>query len=176
LLLRDIYFEHNTFGPHGNNLFANHPYGTADPVIDGVYFRYNNLKGTPLGVDSVVPNVEGINAANQSTFRRHNYQFIGNVSDTVDSTGDCNVPHWAMRFWGIDGLVIANNVQPVAAGRCMTLLDAAKLRSSRITGDVVVGAIRIAARYYESSNYCEAHNLIGKPLTADTSRLAPRCA
>ena len=48
--LNDIHFEHNTFGPHGNNLFANHNYGNANPVIDGIYIRDNTLIGTSLDV------------------------------------------------------------------------------------------------------------------------------
>jgi hypothetical protein len=175
-LLRDIHFEHNTFGPHGNNLFANHPYGGADPVIDGIYFRYNTLKGTGLGVDSVVADVSRIDEANPSTYRRHHYEFVGNVADTMTAKGTCPGPNWSIRLYGIDGLVIRNNSLPLGPNRCMTLIDGAKLRNSRISDNFVLNGIRMASRYYQSSNYCERNNYSSNPLKLDTNSLAPRCA
>jgi hypothetical protein len=175
-LFKGLYVEHNTFGPHGNNLFANHFYGTANPVIDGVYFRYNTMRGTPLAFDSVVPNMSSINAYDPSTFRRHNYQIVGNHSDTYSASGACPGPNDAMRFWGIDGLIVQDNVQPVGPRRCIAFVEAAKLRNVRIVGNTVLNAIRAATRYYQSVRFCESKNLVGNPLTADTSTLAPRCS
>jgi len=174
-VLKEIYFEHNTFGPHSLNLFANHSYGDANPVIDGIYFRYNDLVGAPLQVDSVIPNVSQIDANNPATFRRHNYQFVGNHSDTMMATGTCPGPNRAMRFYGIDGLLVQDNVAPLGPNRCMALVDAAKLRNVRIANNSMQNAIRAAARYYQSASYCENGNMIGKPFTLDLSTLAPRC-
>src|SRR5207249_2333279 len=128
-LLKEIYFDDNLFGKHGNNFFANHPYGDANPVIDGVYFRRNVLRGTPLRIDSVVAHVERINAKDPASFRRHNYQFIGNRSDTTYARGGCPSGSWTMRLWGIDGVVVQGNVQPLGEDRCMSMVDAAKVRN-----------------------------------------------
>ena len=89
--LVDIHFEHNTFGPHGLNLLANHNYGHANPVIDGVYFRDNTLTGTPLQIDSVA-DITNINSHDPSTFRRHHYEIVNNVSDTGIGNGSCTDP------------------------------------------------------------------------------------
>lgn len=175
-VIGDIYIEHNTFGPHGNNTFANHSYGTANPTINNIYFLYNTLKGTPLLVDSVVPNVTAINANDPATFRRHNYQFIGNVSNTEIASGGCPGTYQAMRFWGIDGLVIQNNTAPVGPNRCMTLIDAAKIANARVTGNTAPNAIATARRYYQSVNICQSNNMISNnPLAPDASTLAPPC-
>ena len=173
-LLKDIYIEHNTFGTHGDMLFADHSYGSANPVVDGVYFRYNVITGTGLYVDSVVPNLSGIVATNPATFRRKNFQFVGNQGDIV-GRGGCPSTDYVMRFWGIDGLVVRDNYQPVAKGRCMVLLDAAKVANARITGNTTLNGIRTAARYYQSSNVCESGNKDGSPPKADTSGLAANC-
>jgi hypothetical protein len=176
-LLREIYFDHNVFGPHGNNLFADHSYGKADPVVDGIYFRYNELDGTGLQVDSVVPDLSKITARDAATYNRHNYQFIGNRSDTQIAKGGCpGTTHtdWAMRLWGIDGIVIQDNVQPVGKDRCMALFDAAKVAHLRATGNTVKYAVSTAVRYYQSYDVCEANNRVGNPvsLTATPARTA----
>ncbi len=174
-LLQNITFQNNTFGPHSLHLFANHAYDSANPTINGFYFRNNNLVGSPLDVDSVAPDLSAINANDPATFHRHNYQFVGNTSDTMMATGTCPGPNDAMRFYGIDGLVVVNNVAPVGPIRCMTLVDAAKVHNSRIFGNSTQNAIRAVSQYYQSSDYCESTNMIGLPLTVDKSTLAPRC-
>ena len=40
-----------------------------------------------------------------------------------------------MRLWGIEGVVIRDNTQPVGQNRCMHLLEEAKVRNSRVTGN-----------------------------------------
>jgi hypothetical protein len=161
--LRDIHVVHNTFGPHGLNLFANRGYGHADPVIDGVSFRDNTLTGTPLQVYSVA-NISDINAHDPTTFRRHHYEFVNNVSDTGLGNSSCtNAGHEVMRLWGIDGIVIDHNIQPVQAGRCMTLIDAARVANTTVTYNTVKNASGTADRYYQSFNDYEQGNLIGNP-------------
>lgn len=161
--LNDIHFEHNTFGPHGNNLLGNHNYGNADPVIDGVYFRNNTLTGTPLRVDSVA-DISNINANDPSTFRRHHYEFVNNVSDTGLGTGSCTDPgHEVLRFWGIDGIVIDNNVQPVQAGLCMSLATFARTANTAVTNNQIRNA-SATARYYQTYAEHENGNLIGDPM------------
>jgi len=174
-ILREIYFDNNVFGTHGNNLFANHPYGHADPVIDGIYFRWNELIGTTLRVDSVVAHLERINAKDPATFRRHNYQFIGNHSDALNATGGCPDGMWSMRLWGIDGVVVKDNTQPFPKRRCMHLLEEAKVRDSRVTGNTARDAASITKRYYQSFNVCESDNYTGRPLSRERSRIAPAC-
>ena len=160
--LIDIHFEHNTFGRHGNNLFANHNYGNANPVIDGVYFRDNTLTGTALQVDSIA-DITHINAHDPSTFRRHHYAFVNNVSDTGLGTGSCTDPgHEVLRLWGIDGIVIDHNVQPVQAGICMTLATFARTANTAVTNNRIKNA-SATARYYQSYNNHEYGNLIGNP-------------
>jgi hypothetical protein len=175
-ILSNIYFERNTFGPHSLNLFANHSYDGANPTINGFYFRYNNLVGAPLDVDSEAPNLTGINANDPTTFHRHNYQFVGNRSDTVMATGTCDTTNEAMELYGIDGLVVQDNVAPLGANRCMTLVDVAKVRNARIVDNSTMNAIREAKQYYQSASYCASDNMIHNPLTVDTSTLAPPCA
>jgi hypothetical protein len=161
--LLDIHVAHNTFGPHGLNLFANHDYGNADPVIDGVSFRDNTLTGTPLAVDSIA-NITNINAHDPTTFRRHHYEFVNNVSDTGVGNGSCTTPgHEVIRVWGIDGIVIDHNIQPVQAGRCMTLIDAARVANTAVTYNTITNASGTADRYYQSYNDYEWGNLIGNP-------------
>ncbi len=174
-ILKRIYFDDNHFGKHANNFFANHPYGDADPIIDGIYFRRNRLTGSPLRVDSVVAHVERINAKDPSTFRRRNYQFIGNHSTAKNATGGCPDGMWSMRLWGINGLIIKDNVQPFPEGRCMHLVEAAKVRNSRVTGNRAVNAQSITRRYYESAKYCESNNYTGQPLARERSHMAPAC-
>jgi hypothetical protein len=174
-ILKEIAFDDNHFGEHGNNFFANHPYGHSDPVIEGIYFRRNELTGSPLRIDSVVANVEGINANDPSTFRRHNYQFIGNHSDTANATGGCPDGMWSIRLWGIDGVVVQDNTQQFPAKRCMHLVEAAKLRNSRVTGNTALNAESITRRYYESANTCESGNYTGQPLSRERSQMAPAC-
>jgi hypothetical protein len=174
-LLKEISFDDNVFGKHGNNLFSNHPYGDGDPVIDGIYFRRNQLTGTPLSVSSVVANFSAINSSDPSTFRRHNYQFIDNHSDTPNSTGGCPDGQWSMRLFGIDGVIVQGNTQPFPDDRCMHLLDAAKLRNSRVTGNTSLGAESITKRYYQSTNNCESDNYTGQPLAWERSQMAPAC-
>jgi hypothetical protein len=174
-LLQEIHIEHNTFGPHSLNLFANHWYGHANPVISGFYFNYNKLVGTGLGVDSIAPDLSNINENDPSTFHRHNYQFVGNVADTVVATGSCPGPNEAMRLYGIDGLLVRDNVAPVASGRCMTLVDIALVHNSRILNNTTQSAIRESKQYYHAADYCERNNMVNNPLTLDTSALAPTC-
>jgi len=175
--LNDIHFEHNTFGPHGLNLFANHNYGNANPVIDGIYIRDNTLTGTPLQIDSVA-DITNVNAHDPSTFRRHHYQIVDNVSDTGLGNGSCADPsHEVIRLWGIDGVVIDHNVQPVQAGRCMTLVTFARVANSTVSSNRIKNA-SATARYYQSLHNYEYGNLIGNPtypapLTAGTITHAP---
>ncbi|HEY5078167.1 MAG TPA: hypothetical protein VIJ48_11725, partial [Acidimicrobiia bacterium] len=175
--LNDIHFEHNTFGPHGNNLFANHNYGNANPVIDGVYIRDNTLIGTPLAIDSVA-DITSVNAHDPATFRRHHYEIVNNVSDTGLGNGSCADPgHEVIRLWGIDGVVIDHNVQPVQAGRCMTLVTFARDANTSVTNNTITNA-SATARYYQSVHNYEQGNLIGHPtypapLTAGTIAHAP---
>ena len=161
--LDDIHFEHNTFGPHGNNLFANHNYGNANPVIDGIYFRDNTLTGTPLGVDSIA-DITNIKANDPSTFRRHHYEFVNNVSDTGLGNSSCTDPgHEVLRLWGIDGIVIDHNVQPVQAGQCMMLATFARDANTAVTNNQIKNA-SATARYYQTYNEHENGNFIGKPM------------
>ncbi len=123
-----------------------------------------------------MPDVTTINANDPSTFHRHNYQFVGNTSDTMMATGTCPGPGTtAMRFYGIDGLLVENNLAPVGPIRCMTLADVAKVRNSCIIGNSTQNAIRASSRYYQSADYCESSNMVGLPLTVDKSTLAPHC-
>ncbi len=163
------------FGKHGNNFFANHPYGNANPVITGIYFRRNQLTGSPLRISSVVAYLDGINATDPATFRRHNYQFIGNHSDTANATGSCPDGNYAIRLFGIDGVVLQDNTQPFPENRCMHLLDAAKLRNARVTGNVALNAQSIAKRYYKSANVCERNNYIGRRLTRQRQQVVSGC-
>ncbi len=174
-LLKQIVFDDNVFGKHGNNFFANHPYGDANPVITGIYFRRNQLTGSPLRISSVVAHFDGINATDPATFRRHNYQFIGNHSDTANATGGCPDGNYAIRLFGIDGVVLQDNTQPFPENRCMHLLDAAKLRNVRVTGNTSLGAETITKRYYQSANVCESGNFTGQPLAQERSQMAPAC-
>jgi hypothetical protein len=161
--LVDIHVEHNTFGPHGLNLFANHNYGHANPVIDGVYFRDNTLTGTPLLVDSVA-DITNINARDPATFRRHHYVFVNNVSDTGIGDSSCADPgHEVLRLWGIDGIVIDHNVAPVQANRCMMLATFARVANTTVTNNTVKNAAATAL-YYQSYNNAESGNLIGNPI------------
>jgi hypothetical protein len=175
--LNDIHFEHNTFGPHGNNLFANHNYGNANPVIDGIYIRDNTLIGTSLAIDSVA-DITSVNAHDPATFRRHHYEIVNNVSDTGLGNGSCADPgHEVIRLWGIDGVVIDHNVQPVQAGRCMTLVTFARDANTSVTNNTITNA-SATARYYQSVHKYEQGNLIGHPtypapLTAGTIAHAP---
>jgi hypothetical protein len=160
--LGDIHVEHNTFGPHGNNLLANHNYRTANPVIDGVYFRDNTLTGTALQVDSVA-DITNINAHDPSTFRRHHYEIVNNVSDRGIGDSSCTDPgHEVLRLWGIDGIVVDHNVAPVQPGRCMTLATFAKVANTTVTYNTVINASATAI-YYQSYNNSEWGNLIGNP-------------
>ena len=79
-----------------------------------------------------------------------------------------------MRLWGIDGIVIQDNVQPVGKDRCMALFDAAKVAHLRATGNTVKYAVSTAVRYYQSYDVCEANNRVGNPvsLTAAPARTA----
>jgi hypothetical protein len=175
--LVDIHVEHNTFGPHGLNLLANHNYGHANPVIDGVYLRDNSLSGTPLLVDSVA-DITNINAHDPSTFRRHHYEIVNNVSDTGIGDSSCTDPgHEVLRLWGIDGIVVDHNVAPVQAGRCMTLATFARDANTTVTYNTVKNA-SATARYYQSFKDSEWGNLIGNPtypapLTAGATGQAP---
>jgi hypothetical protein len=175
--LVDIHVEHNTFGPHGLNLFANHNYGNANPVIDGIYIRNNTLIGTPLAIDSVA-DITGVNANDPATFRRHHYEILNNVSDTGLGNGSCADPsHEVIRLWGIEGIVIDHNVQPVQAGRCMTLATFARDANTAVTNNTITNA-SATARYYQSVHNYEQGNLIGNPtypapLTAGTIAPAP---
>jgi hypothetical protein len=163
--LDDIHFEHNVFGPHGNNLFANHNYGNANPVIDGVYIRDNTLIGTPLAIDSVA-DITGVNAHDPATFRRHHYEIVNNISDTGLGNGSCADPsHEVIRLWGVDGIVIDHNVQPVQAGRCMTLATFARDADTSVTNNTITNA-SATARYYQSVHNYEQGNLIGNPTYA----------
>ena len=163
--LNDIHFEHNTFGPHGNNLFANHNYESANPVIDGIYFRDNTLTGTPLTVDSIA-DITNIKADDPSTFRRHHYEFVNNVSDTGLGNSSCTNPgHEVLRLWGIDGIVIDHNVQPVQAGQCMMLATFAKTANTAVTNNQIKNA-SATARYYAMYNAHESGNFIGNPMYA----------
>jgi hypothetical protein len=175
--LVDIHVEHNTFGPHGLNLLANHNYGHANPVIDGVYLRDNTLTGTPLQVDSVA-DITNINAHDPSTFRRHHYEIVNNVSDTGIGDSSCTDPgHEVLRLWGIDGIVVDHNVAPVQAGRCMTLATFARTANTTVTYNTIKNASATAI-YYQSFNDSEWGNLIGNPtypapLTAGATAQAP---
>jgi hypothetical protein len=161
--LVDIHIEHNTFGPHGLNLLANHNYGHANPVIDGVYFRNNTLTGTPLQIDSVA-DITNINAHDPSTFRRHHYEIVNNVSDTGIGNSSCDDPgHEVLKLWGIDGIVIDHNVQPVQPGRCMMLATFARDANTTVTNNTVKNA-SATARYYQSFKDSEWGNQIGNPL------------
>ena len=161
--LTDIHFEHNTFGKHGNNLFANHNYGNVDPVIDGIYFRDNTLIGTPLAVDSIA-DITNIKANDPSTFRRHHYEFVNNVSDTGLGNSSCSDPgHEVLRLWGIDGIVIDHNVQPVQAGQCMMLATFARTANMAVTNNQIKNA-SATARYYQTYNEHENGNYIGNPM------------
>jgi hypothetical protein len=161
--LDDIHFVHNTFGPHGLNLFANHNYGNANPVIDGIYIRDNTLTGTPLQIDSVA-DITNINSHDPATFRRHHYEIVNNVSDTGLGNGSCADPsHEVIRLWGIDGVVIDHNVQPVQAGRCMMLATFARDANTAVTNNTIKNA-SAPARYYQSFKDQELGNQIGNPL------------
>ncbi len=90
-----VFILHNTVGK-GRLLFvASHGQGPVDDIV----ISGNVLKGHALTIDALPPEGE----------RRSNWVVTNNVSDQP-------VNSRPMRFFGIDGLVVKNNTQPVAGG------------------------------------------------------------
>jgi hypothetical protein len=90
-----VFILHNTVGK-GRLLFvASHGQGPVDDIV----ISGNVLEGHALTIDALPPEGE----------RRSNWVVTNNVSDQP-------VNSRPMRFFGIDGLVVKNNTQPVAGG------------------------------------------------------------
>jgi hypothetical protein len=163
--LNGIYFDNNVFGPRGMNFFSNRTYGDADPVIQNVFFRNNEVIDGGIGVWIAPADTSAIRQNDPSTFRRHNYQFINNtVSGNIPYAGDCNKPMASFKVMGVDGLVISGNYQPQAPNRCQYIVETAKVRNAVISGNRAPNATGVALRYDQSANVCESGNLVGNPL------------
>lgn len=180
--LYEIYFDNNEWGDFHLGWFANHPYADANPIISGLYFRHNRIIGDGLGVDSIVggvgdPRLDNLNTADASSYRRHNYQFIDNTSNTALGSGNCSDPAAQFKIWGVDGILLQDNIQPTDFNRCSAIINSNKNRNVRIIGNQMLNDTDVALNGYSSSRLvCERDNQIGNPLTlAPLTPGATRC-
>jgi hypothetical protein len=117
----------------------------------------NHLQGQPM-------NGEVTNAA-LCTIRRRNFTFSGNVSDTETGTPS----GMALKFVGVDGIVLTNNVQPLQPGRGMHLGRLTDSSGGYVTGNTLVGGAGSVFTNDGSTDFCYSNNMISDPLVLELS-------
>lgn len=178
-LLQNIYFDHNTFGYSKLTFFANNNYGNYYPKISGVYFRYNTLKGRSMNsISTLLPTpLATVDPAKPSTYRRTNYQFIGNTAtDYSWGSGNCGDPQGMFTIMGVDGVVFKDNVLSVKANQCVHLIEGTKLRNVQVINNTVSNAKGLLLNMGNMGTICATNNKIGTPLALVLPSLFPACS
>jgi hypothetical protein len=161
-VIRDVFIDRNTFnGPKGTAWFSN----ANDSITERVSFRWNRLVGIHLNaqiLNSPLPD-----PTNPASFRRRDYAFIGNTSDTPGA----NPLGMLLRVQGIDGVLIQGNSVVAKPLRDIALIDAKSSRDVVVIDNSILNGSE-AGRYPGSVAVCERGNRVGNPLVADPTQLA----
>lgn len=179
--LRNVHIENNTvIGGGGNGGFFS-CYG-ANAIFDGVYFKNNTIKGAQFTINCMPPKMPNPN--DPATYRRRNFQFVNNTSDTAGST-----PFGAhARIRGVDGLLFENNSFISKSLSNMVLIQPYNSRNIKVVTNKLLGGVQ-AGRYvtsYETDSsgkhtvlnnkvYCEKSNLVRVDLEAVQTPSVPVC-
>jgi hypothetical protein len=174
-VIMDVTFQGNTFGRSRLNWFANWGW---DAVIENIYFQANRLIGESFDVKVITSTSP--DPANPLTYRRRNFQFLDNTSDTANGNPDGSL----MRIMGVDGVVTRGNLVRVQPGRIppMGLVEFKNSRDLQAIGNSTLDAQQ-TGRYTVSgtgdvlnnANFCERDNLIGNPLVSEQDPAIPIC-
>jgi hypothetical protein len=144
----------NVIGPSRLNFLSN--YGTC-AVVEDIRVVNNRLVGQEL-------NGEVINQTGCS-IRRHTFVFAGNVSDKAIGTPS----GMALKFVGVDGISLTNNVVPLQAGRNMRLARLTNSTFAAATGNVLPDGVGSIFTNDGSNAYCASNNRIGDLHTIEPS-------
>ncbi len=153
-VIERVTIQDNTIGEARLNFFSS--YGRC-AVVDNIAVLQNRLVGQEL-------NGEIINASD-CNIRRRNFTFSGNTSNKAIGTPS----GMALKFQGVDGISLANNVQPLQPGRNMHLARLTDSSFAAATGNVLPGGVGTIFTNDGSNTYCYSKNKIGTPLTNEFS-------
>ncbi len=152
-VIERVTIQHNTIGAARLNFVAS--YGTC-AVVDNIAILQNRLIGQEMMS-------EVINNAPHCSIRRHNFTFAGNTSNkTFGSPLGA-----ALRFAGVDGIVLANNVQPLQPRRNMHLARLTHVSLVAATGNVLPNGVGTILASDGATAFCYSNNRIGAPLTTE---------
>lgn len=174
-VIKDVTIQGNTFGRARLNWFAN---GGVDAVVENVYLDKNRLVGKSFSVNIVTPKTP--DPGNPADYRRRNFQFLDNTSDTEDGNPYGSV----VGIMGIDGVVIRGAAVRVQPGRNppMGLVEFKSSRNIQVVGNSTLNAqqtgrftVSGTGAALNNANYCERDNLIGNPLVKQQSSGVPIC-
>ena len=196
-VIRNIIFDHNTFGKTRFTWISNSGYNGANPDTSNVYFTNNTLVGQPMTIDSQAPCTPDASSVSQTTvatcaktpvttnaatYKKHNFQFINNTSDTADG----NNAGRSVIVSGVDGLVFKGNSvkqQYPRDGRSMVFVNVFYSRNVQILNNKALGSFNknfseksfdVASdigRYKNNVNLCETNNFVSTPLIKDPHAL-----
>jgi hypothetical protein len=127
-------------------------------VVEDIRILNNRLVNQELNAE-VINNTEGC------TKRRRNFTFSGNVSDKMFGTPS----GMSLKFIGVDGIVLTNNVVPLQPDRGMHLARLTDSSQAWVTGNMLLGAEGSIFTNDGSNDYCHSGNKVGDPLTAEAS-------
>lgn len=160
-VIRDVYVDRNTFnGPKGTAWLSN----ANDSITEDVYFRWNRLVGLHFNTQILTTPLPNPN--DPSTYRRRNYQFIGNTSDTPGG----NPLGMLARVQGVDGIRFEGNSVVAKPLRDMALVGTTNSRNVVVVGNSIMNGTE-GGRYVGSTVTCESGNLVGSPLAPDPTQL-----
>jgi hypothetical protein len=151
-IIQRVTIQNNTVGRARLNFFSSFG-GCA--IVDHISVLQNRLVGQELNGEVV----------NQPTcsIRRTHFTFSGNTSDTEYGTRS----GMALKFVGVDAILLTNNVVPLAANRNMHLARLTDSRWAIASGNVLPSGTGTIFTNDGSNIYCASNNKIGDPLVAD---------
>jgi hypothetical protein len=147
-----VRIQHNVIGAARLNFLSD--YG-ACAVVNNIAVVQNRLIGQEM-------NGEVINRAGCG-IRRRNFTFSGNTSDKAIGTPS----GMALKFVGVDGISLTNNLVPLQPGRNMHLARLTDSSLAAATGNVLPGAAGTIFTNDGSNAYCHSNNRIGSRLTLE---------
>jgi hypothetical protein len=153
-VIERVTLQSNTIGAARLNFFSS--YGNCG-VVDNIRVLQNKLVGQEM-------NGEVVNAAD-CAIRRHDFTFSGNTSDKTFGTPS----GMALKFVGVDGISLTNNVQPLQAGRNMHLARLTDSSWAAATGNILPSGVAAIFTNDGSNAYCSSNNRVGNPLTVEPS-------